>query len=146
MLTGLTELRLTNCPNVTTEGLRAIKTLTSLSALNLSFSPSLATAVLRAVSSLSTLTHLHLTECRTLTRVCVFVALRSFCPSTPRASALPHAHQDMSVSRAADKPRRAVIAACVPVSALFVFLWPSAPFVPPRHAHPHCLILNRTCR
>ena len=68
MLTGLTELRLTNCPNVTTEGLRAIKTLASLSALNLSFSPSLATAGLRAVSSLSTLTHLHLTECRTLTR------------------------------------------------------------------------------
>ena len=53
MLTGLTELRLTNCPNVTTEGLRAIKTLASLSALNLSFSPSLATAGLRAVSSLS---------------------------------------------------------------------------------------------
>ena len=77
MLTGLTELRLTNCPNVTTEGLRAIKTLTSLSALNLSFSPSLATAGLRAVSSLSTLTHLHLTECRTLTRTSD--NQRSFC-------------------------------------------------------------------
>ena len=54
-------------PNLTTEGLRAIKTLISLSTLNLSHYNNVASEGLRAVSRLSSLTHLHLTGCENVT-------------------------------------------------------------------------------